>query len=103
MLNWHVVCASPQQEIRAAIELAKLEFDVFYPVKRYTRRRMNRPPEVVTGPLFPRYIFARFDREGADLSVIKKLRGVSDVLCNGNKPIIVRDEIMAAVRQYQEP
>jgi transcription antitermination factor NusG len=102
-LNWHVVCSVPQQEIRASIELARAEFDVFYPIRKYIRRRVGRPPEEVTGPLFPRYVFAKFDRNGVDLWKIRGLRGVSDVLCNGGKPVIVRASLVEQIRSYREP
>lgn len=103
MLAWHVICASPQQEIRASLEITKAGFDVFYPIKHYTRIRLNRKPETVSGPLFPRYLFAAFDRAQSNWGKIKDLRGVSSILCNGNQPVIVRNEVVIAIRSYREP
>ncbi len=103
MQAWHVICCSPTQEIRASIELTKAGFDVFFPIKRYVRQRQNRPPEIVTGPLFPRYLFVTFDRESTGWGEIKDMRGVSHVLSNGNKPVIVRPEVVEAIRAYREP
>lgn len=103
MLAWHVVSTSPQQEIRASLEITKAGFDVFYPIKQYTRTRPNRKPELVSGPLFPRYLFVQFDRSQPEWAKIQDMRGVSSVLCNGNKPVIVRDEIVTAIRSYREP
>lgn len=103
MLAWHCVVSSPQQEIRASIEIAKSGFDVFFPIKRYERRTLNRPPQIITGPLFPRYLFVRFDRLLPDWTKIRDMRGVSDILTNSNQPIIVRDDIVEAIRTYKEP
>jgi len=103
MLAWHVISTSPQQEIRASLEITKAGFDVFYPIKQYTRTRPNRKPELVSGPLFPRYLFVQFDRSQPEWAKIVDMRGVSSVLCNGNQPVIVRDEIVTAIRSYREP
>ena len=103
MLAWSVVCTSPQQEIRASLEIAKAGFEVFFPLKRYIRHKLNRPPEEVTGPLFPRYVFVRMDRDMPEWAKIREMRGVSDVLRNGYKPVIVRPEIIEAIRDYREP
>jgi transcriptional antiterminator RfaH len=102
-MAWHVIISSPQQEIRASIEVSKAGFEVFFPIKRYVRRPLNRPEQIVTGPLFPRYFFASFERENPEWAKILDMRGVSDVLRNGNKPVIVRDAVIDAIREYREP
>lgn len=103
MQNWFVVYTAPQAEIRASMEIARENFEVFYPLKQFMRRERNRPPRKIVGPLFPRYIFARFDREYDSWGRINDLRGVCCVLCNDNTPVLVRNEIMEAIRSYREP
>lgn len=89
-LAWHVVNTRPNQEIRAAVELTRQDFQVFFPVIR-------------SKPLFPRYIFTQFDRDGPGWGVIKSTRGCCDVLKNGFRPVIVRQPIMDAILAYSEP
>lgn len=103
MLAWSVVVTAPHQEIRASLEITRAGFDVFYPLRRYTRTSLNRPPEEVTGPLFPRYIFAQFDRDTAQWGKIRDLRGVTDILRNNNRPVIVQPGIVEAIRAYRPP
>ena len=102
-MAWHVITSSPQQEIRASLEVSKAGFEVFLPIKRYIRRPLNRPEQIVTGPLFPRYFFASFNRDAPEWAQILEMRGVSDVLRNGNQPVIVRDAVIDAIKAYREP
>ena len=89
MLAWHVICSKPNQEIRAAIELTKQAFQVFLPISR-------------SKPLFPRYLFAQFDREKDNWGVIRSTRGCVDVLKSGFQPIIVRQPIIEAIMAYED-
>jgi len=108
MLAWGVVFTKPQQEARAAIELTNQAgrfspgFMVRFPLMHYERIK-NHKPEKVTCALFPRYIFALFDRDLDDWGCIRNTRGVSDILCNGHRPVVVRPQIMEAIMTYKAP
>jgi len=55
-----------------------------------------------TTPLFPRYIFARFDREQDGWQPIRNTRGVSYIISTpDNRPIPIHDEIMTVIRDYK--
>lgn len=90
MLTWHVVTTKPQQEARAAVELANQEFRVFLPV-------------LSAKPMFPGYIFVQFDREIASWGTIKNTRGCIDLLRNGFLPSNVHDDIIEALMAYRPP
>ena len=90
MRTWHVVQTKPSQEVRAAVELTQQNFHVYTPV-------LN------AKPLFPRYIFAEFDRDTDNWGVIRSTRGCCDVLKNGFRPVVVRQEIMEAIMTYRAP
>lgn len=90
MLAWHVVISKPSQEARAAIELAKQDFRVFLPI-------------LETKPMFPRYLFAQFDRDIDNWGVIKSTRGCIDLLKNGFIPANVPEKVMGAIMSYKPP
>lgn len=90
MLTWHVVTTKPQQEARAAVELANQDFRVFLPM-------------LSAKPMFPGYIFVQFDREIAGWGTIKNTRGCVDLLRNGFLPSNVHDDIIEALMAYRPP
>jgi transcriptional antiterminator RfaH len=49
-------------------------------------------------PLFPGYLFARFD-PGVDLETVKHARGVSQVVGPGSRPLAVGDEVIDTLRR----
>ena len=90
MQEWFCVLTRPRQEDRAVQELANQDFAVFGP-KMYDK------------PLFPRYIFAKFDRDSDNWGCIKSTRGCVDVLKTRFQPIIVRQAVIDAVMAFQPP
>ena len=62
MEAWHCIFTKVAKEPAAAEEIETKGFLAYYPT--YTRKRIhNHRIEHVVGPLFPRYIFAFFDRD----------------------------------------
>lgn len=108
MLAWSVVFTKPQQEARAAVELTNQAdrfspgFMVRFPLFHYERIK-NHVVERVTGPLFPRYIFLKMDRDRDDWGCVRNTRGVADIICNGHRPVIIHQSIMEAIMDYKAP
>lgn len=75
-----------------------LGLECFYPKlkQRVTIRRVKRD---VVRPLFPRYIFCRFDLATSYRSV-SYASDVVNVVSVGRKPIEVSDDIITALRSY---
>jgi transcriptional antiterminator RfaH len=90
MMAWHVVVTRAQQEARAAIELTKQDFEVYMPI-------------LDSKPMFPRYIFTRFNREVDNWGVIRSTRGCIDLLKNGFLPAHVPQTAMDAIMAYRPP
>jgi len=90
MINWFVVQTHSRQEARAAIELARQEFHTYLPILH-------------SKPMFPRYLFVRFNREMDNWGVIRSTRGCIDLLRNGFLPIAVREEVIETIRSYMPP
>jgi len=102
-LNWYAVHTKPRQEERAehnlrTLNVATLNVETFSPKLRERRfdSTQNRPVQVIK-PVFPSYIFARFDA-GAMLHKVWFTRGVDSVVNFGQKPAIVADEIITLIR-----
>jgi transcriptional antiterminator RfaH len=55
----------------------------------------------VTGPLFPCYIFARFDPHQSG-RLVKYTNGVTNIVSFGGKPAVVEDAIIAAITDHSQ-
>ncbi len=90
MQNWFCVHTRPQQEPIAATNLANQGFKVFLPV-------------LSSKPMFPRYLFAQFDREIDPWGLVKSTRGCVDLLKDGYLPTRVPNQAIEAIMAYKEP
>jgi transcriptional antiterminator RfaH len=98
--RWYVVHTKPKQEARAEANLRSWGLDTLYP--RLRGRRSSTTLGAHSGtPLFPRYLFARFDAAGL-LAKVRLTRGVHDVVALGGCATPVDDEIVALVRGRME-
>jgi transcriptional antiterminator RfaH len=96
--RWYVVHTHVRQENRAESNLRAWNVETFVP--RYRRRRRNQfraEPIYYTSPLFSRYIFVRFSLEEM-LRNVRFTRGVHSVVCVGDMPAPVDDELIAMIK-----
>lgn len=102
-LNWFCICTKSQQEIRASVEISKQGFEVYFPVEH--REKIHKGVRInTTSPLYPRYIFARFDRAIPGWQPIRNTRGVSFIISDpDNRPIPLKDHVMDVIRAYKPP
>jgi transcriptional antiterminator RfaH len=102
-LYWYAVRTKPRQEERAehnlrTLNVEALNVEPFAPKVQEERfDPVIRQKLHVIKPLFPSYIFARFDA-GPMLHKVWFTRGVDYVVHFGNKPAIVPDEIITMIR-----
>ncbi|HEX7312754.1 MAG TPA: transcription termination/antitermination NusG family protein [Pyrinomonadaceae bacterium] len=95
---WYAVHAKPGQEDRAESNLRAWGVETFNPRVRGCRyNEFTGKPTYFTKPLFPRYLFARFDVERL-LYKVSFTRGVSDVVNFGEGPSPIEDEIIEVMR-----
>lgn len=96
--QWYVIRTHPNQEDRATNNFMAWNVETFSPkVKKKYPNPYTRMPVYVSKPLFPRYIFARFDLN----TMLRKVlftRGVHSVVSFGGVPAEVSDEIIALMR-----
>ena len=100
--RWYVVHTNPRQEERANNNLRAWGVETLNPKLRTCRyNEFSGAPIIITQPLFPRYIFAKFDA-GKQLAKIWFTRGVHDVVCFGGTPAPVDEDIIAILHSRMD-
>lgn len=97
--QWYVVHTNPKQEDRAHSNLRCWGVETLHP-KLKTRRvnEFSGALTYITKPLFPRYLFAKFDAR-KQLAKISFTRGVHHVVSFGGQPIPVEENIIRIISE----
>jgi transcriptional antiterminator RfaH len=96
-VRWYALSTKPRQEERAESNLNAWRIETFAPRVKERRARAGGEAAYAIKPLFPSYIFARFDAN-AMLHKIGFTRGVQSVVSFGGVPVPVDDEVLAIMR-----
>lgn len=99
--RWYVIYTNIKCEFRANMGLKAKGFETFLP---YLRKRVRhaRYTSVVDRPVFPRYLFVRFDVERDEwFHPIKTTDGVEDLIRNNNMPVRIPDRDMELLQSMQ--
>ena len=98
-LNWYCIHARPQKEAAVAANCrSALGLEVYYPQLR-EMRTIRRVRRWVTGPLFPRYLFCRFD-PGIAYRAVRYAPDTVDIVHEGTAPAEVSDALIAELRAW---
>lgn len=96
--RWYVIYSKTNEEDRVNRNLMAWGLETFYPrVKKKQLNEFTGKATYFSRPLFPRYIFARFDAE-TSLHKVSNSRGVQRVLNINYVPVPVDDEIVALIQ-----
>ena len=98
-MNWYCIHTRPVKENQSAMYLqAMLGLETYFPrLKRQkTIRRVRR---IVTRPLFPRYLFCRFD-PSLRYRAVRYAPDVIEVVRFGEHPAVVDDGIIEALKNW---
>lgn len=96
--HWYAIHTISKQEDRAHYNLQDMGVESFAPkIKQRSHNRRPNAPGYVVKSLFPGYIFARFVPQ-IWLHKVRYTRGVHSVVNADGKPIIIEDEIIAAIQ-----
>lgn len=101
-IRWYAIHTHPKQETRAESNLLAWNVETFVP--RYRGRRANQfrtEPIFLVRPLFPRYIFARFDA-GDIFHKVRYTRGVHSIVSVGGSPVPLDDELIDMMKARQD-
>jgi transcriptional antiterminator RfaH len=99
--RWYVVQTHTHAENKAAAHLERQGFDIYLP--RYRKRRRHaRRVELVTAPLFPRYMFVGVDMAAQRWRSIRSTFGVLRLVSHGDEPAPVADFVVDALRRRED-
>ena len=98
-MNWFCVHTKPLKETQVVVQLRDtLGLETYFPLLR-RHKVIRRVRRVVTSPLFPRYLFCRFD----PLMRFRAVRYATDVIgvvSFGGLPAIVDDSIIEELKNW---
>ena len=100
MVNWYLVYTKPKCEDVVSQKLKDAGFEVLNP-KIKERKVYRRKLQDIISPLFPCYIFVRFDRS-KDYRLVKYTRGVKSIVGTAASPNAVPNEIIDSITGRME-
>jgi len=95
--QWYAIHTKPKEEGRVEANLTAWQVETFNPKVKGSRRSQFGAPAHVVKPLFPRYIFARFDASRG-LHKVLFTRGVHSIVSFGGQPVPVDSETIEIIR-----
>lgn len=99
--GWYLVYGKPHQERVARENLERQGFETYVPWIRRRRRRRGRYVATVE-PMFPRYLFVRFDAERDHWGPIRSTLGVAKLVRFGAALARVPDDLVALLRSRED-
>lgn len=100
MQSWFLIYTKPRCEDNVETLLSGAGFEVLNPKIR-ERKLVRRKAADVVSPLFPCYVFARFDKI-RDYHLVRYTRGVKWVLRNEDGPAEVQDPVVESILSRME-
>ncbi len=95
---WYVVHTKPRQEGRALENLQNQGFTCYLPTLQVQKLR-NQRVQVVTEPMFSRYLFIQLDDQSQNWGPIRSTLGVSKLVSFGPHPAKVPPEFVAFLKE----
>ena len=92
---WRVIVTLPCHEIRAAELLSEKGIEQYLPTYERRSKQKSRPSFRV--PLFPRYLFAKFQL--TDRAFVMRTPGLHSILSFSGDPALVSDEEIKMIRE----
>lgn len=93
---WYVIQTKPKKEEGATSYLSTKGLEIFSPlIETFSSKHIGMNKEFK--PLFPCYIFGKFDLE-KDFSLVRWARGVKKILGFGGYPIPVSEEVVQIIK-----
>ena len=96
--KWHLLQLKPNGYTKAQLNLERQNFETFMPLCRVTTRKNQFFKEAIR-PVFPGYLFVRFDTESSDWRKINSTLGVAHLISfERDKPARVPGELIAGLK-----
>jgi transcriptional antiterminator RfaH len=100
MLQWFAVHTQPRAETKAAFHLLRQGYEVYLPTC-LKKRRHARKTDIVTRPLFPRYLFVALDTARTGWRAINSTVGVLHVVSDGGRPAPLKEQVIDEIRSRE--
>ncbi|KGK13007.1 transcription/translation regulatory transformer protein RfaH [Vibrio navarrensis] len=102
MKRWYLLYCKRGEQLRAKQHLENQGVECFYPtivVEKILRGKRQKKSE----PLFPSYIFVRFDFElGPTFTTVRSTRGVVDFVRFGAQPKELQGDLIFELKEHQK-
>lgn len=99
---WYVVHTKPRQEQIAYDNLIRQGYSVYLPrLRALKRNRRLRCQELRLELLFPRYLFFKPGSERQSIAPVRSSLGVASIVCFGQEPAILRDDVLNSIREFE--
>lgn len=102
MKHWYAVQTRPRQETTAEENLRRQDYETYLPKIQVRKRRRDKWTKVVE-PLFPRYLFIQVDADQQSLAPVRSTLGVASLVRFGQVLRPVPDNIIAYLKQVEDP
>jgi transcriptional antiterminator RfaH len=96
MKQWYALYTKPHKEYQVESLLQEAGAETYLPTVQRKLRRRDRPDRIV---YFPCYLFARLDLEVTPRSSIAWMPGLRCIVCAGEEPVAVADDMVELVRK----
>ena len=98
-MNWYCIHTKPQKETVACEQLSgSLGLEVYFPCIQRLKQVQHARKQIV-GPLFPRYLFCRFELI-SHYRAVRYARDVIDVVSFGAHPAVVSDDLVDDLKTW---
>lgn len=98
MKRWYVVVSQPLKEARAESNLRRQGYEAWLP-KLLRERRHARRIDTVKVPMFPGYLFVRFDPDVQPWRAINGTFGVRHLITQGDRPRPIRRDFIDRLKE----
>ncbi|MCP9760684.1 transcription/translation regulatory transformer protein RfaH [Aquitalea sp. S1-19] len=102
-LAWYLVHTKPRQEDKALLNLEQQGYPCYLPRISVEKVRRGKA-QVVSEPLFPRYLFIRLDssQSGKSWAPIRSTLGVSTLVQFGGQAAKVEDALIHMLKEHEQ-
>jgi transcriptional antiterminator RfaH len=96
-MPWYAVSTKPHQERLAELHIQRFDIECFLPLLKETKI-IRRTRKMVIEPLFPGYLFARFDLD-KHYRAVNYARGVRKIVEFGSGPVELDATMIEAIKE----
>ena len=100
MENWYVIQTKPKKEEEANSYLSTRGVEIFSPLMETFALKNGRVNKELK-PLFPGYIFGKFDLE-QNYPLVRWARGVKKILGPGGYPMAISEEVVRIIKERMD-